>query len=318
MRESTLNRRLRRWLPMMAAVLAILPGCTPAESGTRGFQGARAIADLKKIVANGPREPGSAASGAVRAHIKREVEAAGLTLQELPFVAQTPHGPVNMVNLVAEVKGTEPGLILLTNHYDTKVFRDFAFAGANDGGSTTAWMIEMARALGPTRQGRTVWLCWFDGEEAFVEWSETDSLYGSRQMIAWLQETGRIAEVGASINVDMIGDCDLDIVRDKDAPPWLIDLVWNTASDNDINGFSMRELVIEDDHIPFRNAGIPALNLIDFHYGGGAIEHQQNWHTPRDTIALVCAESLEAVGNVLLAALPGLDATLSKGSANRE
>ena len=225
---------------------------------------------------------------------------------------------VEMVNLVAEVKGTQPGIILLTNHYDTKFFRDFTFAGANDGGSTAAWMIEMARAMGPSRQGRTVWLCWFDGEEAYVDWTETDSLYGSRHMVEWLRESGRFSGVRASINVDMIGDCDLDISQDKNAPRWLLNSIWEKADEMGIEGFSMREEVIEDDHKPFRDAGIPALNLIDFRYGGGAIEHQQNWHTSRDQIDLVCPDSLEAVGAVLFAALPVIDAALSKGAADRE
>ncbi len=318
MRESTSNCRRWRWLPMAAAVLALLPACSPAESRARAFQGERAYADLKHIVSLGPREPGSLASAAARAYIRRQVEAAGLTLQELPFVAQTPHGPVNMVNLVAEVKGTGPGLILLTNHYDTKIFRDFTFAGANDGGSTAAWMIEMARTLGPARQGRTVWLCWFDGEEAFVEWTESDSLYGSRHMVDWLRETGRLGEVRASINVDMIGDCALNIIRDADAPPWLIGILWDAAREIGADGFSLLSETVEDDHIPFRNAGIPALNLIDFRYGGGAIEHRQNWHTARDQIELVCPASLEAVGEVVLASLPAIDAALSKGTAGRE
>jgi len=318
MRERMMIRRLWRWLPMAAMVLGILPACTPAESGGRFFQGERAYVDLKQILALGPREPGSAASAGAREYVRQQVESVGLKLQELPFVAQTPHGPVNMVNLVAEVKGTEPGLILLTNHYDTKVFRDFRFVGANDGGSTTAWMIEMARLLGPARQGRTLWLCWFDGEEAYGEWSEADSLYGSRHMVEWLKETGRFAELRALINVDMIGDCQLDVIRDKGAPEWLLQAVWNTANQMGVKGFSMRELLIDDDHKPFRDAGVPALNLIDFQYGGGPIEHQQNWHTPRDQIDLVCPDSLAAVGEVLLAALPLIDAAISKGAAGRE
>jgi len=318
MRESRSNRRPRRTLQILAALLAVLPACTPAQSGAKLFRGDRAYADLRHIVALGPREPGSSASAAARSHIRSELKAAGLTVQELPFIAQTPHGPVNMVNVFAEVKGTEPGIILLTNHYDTKVFRDFTFVGANDGGSTTAWMIEMARALGPQRTGRSVWLCWFDGEEAFVEWTATDSLYGSREMVAWLQETGRLAGIEASINVDMIGDCDLDVIRDPKAPAWLLDAIWKTASAQRIKGFSQLSQAVEDDHVPFRNAGIPAINLIDFRYGGGAIEHQQNWHTPRDQVDLVCAESLAAVGEVILAALPAIDAQLSARTAGRE
>jgi Zn-dependent M28 family amino/carboxypeptidase len=307
---------------MAAVLLVFLPSCAPAATPGRAFHGERAYADLEHILAVGPREPGSPASASVRAYIRREVEAAGLTLQELPFVAQTPletkRGPVNMVNLIAEVKGTRPGIILLSNHYDTKYFPDFQFLGANDGGSTSAWMIEMARALGPARQGRTVWLCWFDGEEAYLDWSETDSLYGSRQMVSWLQETGKFPQVHAAINVDMIGDCKLDIIRDSGAPVWLLGAVLDAAKRRRSHPFSLLEQAIDDDHLPFRRAGVPALNLIDFRYGGSQIEHEMNWHTPRDRIDLVCPESLQTVGDVLLEALPGIDAALDRGDAGRE
>lgn len=314
MRDSAIIRRLRHWLPMAALALALLPSCAPAAGpANSAFDGDRAYADVKRIVGFGPREPGSAASASARAYIRQEVEKAGLTLQELPFTAQTPLGPRNMANLLVEVKGTEPGIIILGNHYDTKLFRDFEFLGANDGGSTTAWMIEMARALGSSREGRTVYLCWFDGEEAFVEWTQTDSLYGSREMVRWLGETGRLADVHAMINVDMIGDCDLTVVRDAAAPVWMLDLVWSTARELRVDGFGPLAQVIEDDHIPFRRAGIPAINLIDFRYGGSQMDHQRNWHTPRDRVDLVCPDSLEIVGAVILEVLPRLDRALSPG-----
>lgn len=312
MRDKSWFGRVRRGLPVAVVVLGLLPACTPAQSRVHTFHGDRAYADLKQIVAFGPREPGSPASTNTKEYIRQQLAAVGLTLQEMPFTAKTPLGPVNMVNLFVEVKGTQPGIILITNHYDTKFFRDFTFLGANDGGSTTAWMIELARALGPTRQGRTLWLCWFDGEEAYQEWTETDSLYGSRYMVAWLRDSGKIKDIAASINVDMIGDCQLDILRDKAAPAWMVDAVWSAADKLGLRGFSMREELIEDDHKPFREAGLPAMNLIDFHYGGGSIEHQQNWHTSRDQVDLVCPESLETVGEAILAALPAIEAGLSK------
>lgn len=319
MRDSAIIRRLRQWLPMAALTLALLPSCAPAAGpANSAFDGDRAYADVKKIVGFGPREPSSPASASARAYIKQEVEKAGLTLQQLSFTAQTPLGPRHMTNLLAEVKGTEPGIIILGNHYDTKYFPDFEFQGANDGASTTAWMIEMARALGSTREGRTVWLCWFDGEEAYLEWTEADSLYGSREMVRWLGETGRLAEVHAMINVDMIGDCDLTVIRDAAAPDWMLSLIWSTARELNLKGFGPIAQVIEDDHIPFRRVGIPAINLIDFRYGGSQAEHQMNWHTPRDRVELVCPDSLETVGAVILEVLPRLDRALSGTGGGRE
>lgn len=213
-----------------------------------------------------------------------------------------------MTNLVGVVQGTLPGLILLSNHYDTKYFPEFTFVGANDGGSTTAWMLEMARSLGPQREGRTIWLCFFDGEEAFQEWTETDSLYGSRAFVQHLAETGEAAQVRAIINVDMIGDCRLGIFKDPGAPAWLQDAVWEQAKRLGYGkAFLLSGRNIQDDHIPFRRAGIPALELIDFEYGGSAVAHQNTWHTARDTLDKVCAASLQAVGDVIYHALPVIE-----------
>jgi Zn-dependent M28 family amino/carboxypeptidase len=213
-----------------------------------------------------------------------------------------------MTNLVVEIPGTLPGIIVIGNHYDTKFFADFNFVGANDGGSTTAWMIEFARAIGPQREGRTVWLCWFDGEEAFLEWSDMDSLYGSREMVSRLQADDRLGEVQAMINLDMIGDCQLSVFHDAGAPEWLVETIAGAARETGNSGaFIPRTTSTEDDHVSFRKAGVPAINLIDFYYGGGSAEHHMNWHTSRDRIDLVCAESLQAIGEVMLAALPRLD-----------
>jgi glutaminyl-peptide cyclotransferase len=275
------------------------------------FDGQRAYADLETVVGFGPRPSGSEALERLRDFIRGELSAAGLEVREHAFTGQTPLGPIGMVNLYGVVEGDKPGVIILSNHYETKYFPDFEFVGANDGGSTTAWMLEMARTLGPTRSGRTIWLTFFDGEEAFADWSKTDSLYGSRAFVQRLQETGEFEQLAAVINVDMIGDCYLGINRDPDAPHWLIGPLWNTASELGYERHFQRSgRAIEDDHIPFREAGASAVNLIDFSYGGTMLDHQRNWHTPRDTLDLCCAGSLQVVGDVIYHALPELEAQL--------
>lgn len=282
-----------------------------AAAGKSAFQGERAYESLKKIVAIGPRPPGSPEAETLRQLIRGEVGAAGLEVRALPFEADTPFGKKSMVNLVAVVKGTENGIIALSNHYDTKYFEDVRFVGANDGGSTTAWMIEMARALGPTREGRTVWLIWFDGEEAFKEWSSSDSLYGSREMVRHLRKTKEFADLDVLINVDMIGDCYLGIFRDAGAPSWLSNAVWKSAAElGHGRHFLAESRIIEDDHMPFRLAGKPAMNLIDYEYGGSQLEHSNTWHTPNDTIERVCPASLQAVGDVIYHALPAIERVL--------
>ena len=289
----------------------------PAVTPQSPFNGDRAYQDLETVVGFGPRISGSEALARCRAFMIGELEAAGLEVWTHAFTTDTPIGPKDMVNVVAVVEGSEPGLIILGNHYETKYFPDFEFVGANDAGSTTAWMLEMARVLGPQREGRTVWLCFFDGEEAFVDWSEDDSLYGSREFVTYLEEEGHLEDLEAMINVDMIGDCYLTITRDRDAPRWLESIIWKQADELGYGPYFLStSMVIMDDHIPFRRKGIPAINLIDFMYGGSPMEHRRNWHTPNDTIDRVCPSSLQIVGDVLYHALPHIDQALDDGAAS--
>ena len=277
------------------------------------FDGKRAHADARKIVGFGPRPPGSEALAQTRAFIRDELGKAGVRVREQTFEADTPVGKKAMANLVGVVEGTKDGVIVLGNHYDTKHFSDIVFVGANDGGSTTAWMLEMARVLGAKREGRTVWLCFFDGEEAFGEWSRTNSLYGSRAFVNELRGTGELSQIKAMINVDMIGDCDLGIRQDRDAPDWMTQLIWGTARRiGHGRSFLAFAHAIEDDHAPFRRAGVPAMNIIDFNYGATAKEHAETWHTERDTIERICPESLQAVGDVIYHALPEIDRFLDR------
>lgn len=275
------------------------------------FDRGRAWKDLEHIVGIGPRTAGSEALGQLREYLKHELALARMPVSEHAFEAATPKGVLKMVNLVAVSQGTKPGIILLTNHYDTKLFENFRFVGANDGGSTTAWMLEMARTMGPRREGRSIWFVWLDGEESFGPWSATDGLYGSRAFVKHLKETEDLKKVEAVVNVDMIGDAYLGIHRDKNGAPWLQDLVWDTAARLGYGAhFGRIPRHMEDDDLPFREAGLTTLLLIDFSYGGSIIEHQRNWHTAEDTLEKVRAESLQAVADVIYHALPEIEGNL--------
>ena len=276
------------------------------------FDQDRAWRDLEHIVGLGPRPAGSPKAAALRAYLTSELHGIGLGVREHAFEAETPVGTKSMVNLIAEIKGAREDVILLTNHYDTKQFDDFSFVGANDGGSTTAWMLEMARALKPREgMGCTIWLAWLDGEESFGRWTRDNSLYGSRALVAQLKEKGELSKIRAVINVDMIGDAYLCIHRDPDAPAWLQNPVWDTARRfGYMRHFGISARKVEDDHIPFREAGVPALEVIDFSYGGSIVQHVQNWHTAQDTLDKVRAESLKAVGDVIYHALTEIEAQL--------
>ncbi len=304
------------WLISAAMKRALTPDETQRvqlAASQSPFDMARAWADLERVVAFGPRQPGSEGLEVLRGYLRNELAAAGFTVREQAFDAETPAGTKRMVNLVAESKGDRDGVIALTNHYDTKHFADFDFVGANDGGSTTAWMLEMARTLGPARRGCTVWLVWLDGEEAWEKWGPGDSLYGSRAFVRHLRETGELVKIRAVVNLDMIGDAYLGIHRDPDAPRWLLNAVWGTAlrlgyGRHFLDGVKR----VQDDHLPFREAGIPALEVIDFSYGGTFATHQRNWHTAGDTLDKVRAESLKAVGDVLYHALSAIEAGMGR------
>lgn len=316
-KDVTRRPRLHEFLPKSARFVALLSlaacGLHCSETPSSPFDGERAYRDLEAIVAMGPRVPGTPESKAAQDYIRREMEAAGLTVYIHEFVAKTPKGTLPMANLYGVVEGTVPGVIILSNHYDTKYMSDIDFVGANDGGSTTAWMIEMGRVLGPKREGKTIWLVFYDGEEAFVEWTDDDSLYGSRAFVDYLREQDLLGSVEAVVNLDMIGDCRLGVFKDTDAPRWLEAAVWDTANELGYHEhFTPRPIRMEDDHVPLRETGVPAMNLIDFHYGGDSAAHRRNWHTSRDTIDKVCATSLKVVGDVMWYALMKIERALAQ------
>ena len=269
------------------------------------FDGARAFTDLTRIVEIGPRPSGSPALERTREYIRRELKAAGLTVEDQPFEAQTPLGPVRMVNLRATLPGTSTGRIVIGGHYDTKLEKAFRFVGASDAGSSTAFLLEMARALKGRANPLPIELLFLDGEEATVDWhhpSGTDHTYGSRYYVEQLKKTGTVKNVRAFILVDMIGDRDLGIRREQNSTAWLKDVIWGTARRLGRAEFIDEETPIEDDHIEFLAAGIDSVDIIDLDYTA--------WHTEQDTLDRVSAKSLQAVGDVLLAALPLIEERL--------
>ena len=154
-----------------------------------------------------------------------------MTVQEQPFDAQTPLGPIHMINLRATLPGTtdERGRLVIGGHYDTKLFRDFPFVGASDGGSSAAFLLELARALKGRRNALPIELLFLDGEEAIVDWTGTDHTYGSRHYVAEARRTGTVKDIRAFVLVDMIGDRELGIRREQNSTPWLTDAIWTTA-----------------------------------------------------------------------------------------
>jgi hypothetical protein len=289
-----------------AGVPAFAQASRPAAQATPVkppvFDGAQAFAHLKAQVALGPRPAGSTALRQTRAYITRQIAALGLTVQEQPFVATTPIGPIDMVNLVVTLPGRRTDRILFTGHYDTKLFKDMSFVGASDGGSSAAFLIELVRSLKDQPREFTYEFVWFDGEEAVVEWDiDRDSTYGSRYYVQAARQAKALASIKAMILVDMIGHADLRIERDSYSETWLTDLIWAAAKRLG-HGAIFRDTVttIEDDHVHFVRAGVPSVDIIDLNH----FIDRGHWHTAGDNLDAVSAKSLQIVGDVLLAALP--------------
>ena len=278
-------------------------------ANTSPFNGDRAFADLRAIVAFGPRPAGSEALAKTRAYIAAELQKAGLKAEFDEFEAVTPRGRKKMTNVRAARPGTGPGIIALVGHYDTKIFSDLTFVGANDGGSSTAWLLEMARATQGLRLQHTLEFVFFDGEEAVVEWTDDDSVYGSRYDVARRSKAGTLQNLKAVILVDMIGDKDLKIERESQSTGWLTDIIWSTGRSL---GFTQEFLnssqTISDDHVPFLNARIPAIDIIDFDYGPG----HAYWHQATDTLDKTSARSLKVVGDAVYMSLAQIDKRASQ------
>jgi glutaminyl-peptide cyclotransferase len=265
------------------------------------FDSGRAWDHLRQLVAIGPRPSGSPAIEQTRTHIKAQLTAAGLTATEQAWDAQTPLDNVRMVNLLATIPGARKERIVIAGHYDTKLYRQFRFVGASDGGSSTAFLLELARVLKARKNPLTIELLFLDGEEARLpDWHGTDNTYGSRHYVDLAKRDGSLTTLKALVLVDMIGDRDLRMRRDTNSTPWLTDILWREAKRQRLDDhFIADSTKIEDDHLPFLAAGVPSVDVIDLDY--------EAWHTAADTLDAVSARSLQVVGDVILGALPEIE-----------
>jgi glutaminyl-peptide cyclotransferase len=290
---------------LFSAISALIVVSTIAAWGQTSpkFDSSRAWEHLRQLVAIGPRPSGSPAIEQSRKYIKDQLAAIGLRAVEQAWDDETPLGRVHMVNLIVTIPGASPGRIAITGHYDTKLFREFRFVGASDGGSSAAFLIELARVLKARKNALTIEIVFLDGEEAVIEWRGSDHTYGSRHYVEAARGAKTLAALKAMILVDMIGDRDLGIRRDSNSTPWLTDIVWSAAARLKLtNHFLPASTTVEDDHLPFLAAGVPSVDIIDLDYPA--------WHTQQDTLEAVSAGSLQVVGDVLLAALPQIEARL--------
>jgi glutaminyl-peptide cyclotransferase len=261
----------------------------------------RVMQYTREIIAFGPRYDGSKAIEKVRQYLLAHLK--GDQVEQDSFVAETPAGKLPMTNIIAKFPGTKDGIIVLASHYETNYnLRNINYVGTNDGACTSALLLEIANQLrGKKLDGYSVWLVWDDGEESVSgQWSDADSLYGTKHLAQKWQQDGAIPKIKALFIVDMLGDKDLKVLRDTNSTPWLEDLVYQAAS---AYGFQSHFFTMtgaeEDDHLPFARMGVPVADLISTPYGYNDAYH----HTVEDTLDKISVRSLKITGDTLLEAI---------------
>ncbi|MGI8836419.1 MAG: M28 family metallopeptidase [Pyrinomonadaceae bacterium] len=290
---------------------------TPASSATT-FNGERAMDHVRKQVEFGPRVSGSAQLAKTRDYIINTLRDSGIKVFSDEFTASTPVGERKMVNITGEIPGEWKDVIIIASHYETKLYTNMQFVGANDPGASVAALLEIGRVLAanPQKPKFTYWLVFFDGEEAFCEgWDQCskpgapDNTYGSRHYVAQLREKNESALIRAMILMDLMGYKNLELGRDDLSTRWLQDIIWRTARDIGYGKYFVdrAEGVGGDDHEPFLRAGIDAVDLIQ-------LNGYPYWHRAEDTVDKVSAQSMKIVGDVVIASLPRVEQYLQSKS----
>ncbi len=281
----------------------------PSVTASARFNGNLSYEYADQFVACGPRWIGSSghicAENFIKQHFAKD------NLQEDTFTSSTPIGPLTMHNFIVKFPGKKDGAIVVASHYETNYpLRNIAFVGANDGGATVGLLVELANQLrGRTLDGYSVWLVFFDGEEAIQQWSDSDSTYGSRHLAALWERDGTLKHIRAFLLTDMIGDKQLNISRETNSTPWLEDLIYKAAEqDGYASYFFERRDNVEDDQLRFIKRGVPTADIIDIDYGPHNITHPDGYHhTAEDTMDKISAHSLTVSGQTIATTIHLLD-----------
>jgi Zn-dependent M28 family amino/carboxypeptidase len=278
------------------------------------FRGDRAYDLAREFVAIGPRwctGPGHVKAEAfLRDQLKHDA------LEEDAFTANTPIGAIPMRNFIVRFPGKKDGVIVLITHYETNYpLRNTGFVGANDGASTTGMLLEIANELRPQvaggkkLDGYSVWIAFLDGEEAIEQWQGVDHTYGSRHLAAKWGQDGTLNKIKALLLADMLGDKELNVLRESQSTPWLADMVAQAAKlTGNSRYFFQTQGAEEDDHMPFLQRGVPSIDIIDVDYGPHTQALPDGYHhTPQDTLDKISPKSLTIAGNVFLETIDLID-----------
>lgn len=300
------------WMVRLAGMMVILTGAAgcggkppeampgqEAEGQTRiEVSGDSALDEVRRFVALGPRDSGTPGAERAANYLRDRFREIGVDAEIQAFQDSSPKGPLVFRNVIGRIPGTGGRILILGSHYDTKAGIT-EFEGANDSGSSTGLLLELARVLNhDAPHPMEIWLVHFDGEECMEEYGLNDGLHGSRHLARTLAESGRLNDVAAMILLDMIGDRELTVTIPRNSTPWLISMAFETArTENVRRHFQLFPHPILDDHVPFMQRGVPAINLIDFHFGSTPGRNDY-WHTPADSMDKLSAESLGIAGRV--------------------
>jgi glutaminyl-peptide cyclotransferase len=296
------------------------PANPPVVPGAVAFNGERAMDHARKQVEIGPRPPGTPALAKTRQYIVDNLKSSGLAVTMDEFTPLTPIGPVKMANITGEIAGESTDVIIIASHYDTKLYKDMHFVGANDPAASAGTLMEIGRVLGanPQKPAFTYWFVFFDGEESFCEgWDDCskpgapDNTYGSRHYVAQLKKNNELGRVRAMILMDMMGYKNLQLRRDTLGTRWLQDIIWQTGRELGHGKIFVdsSEAIGGDDHEPFLRAGVDAVDIIQ-------LNGYPYWHTPEDLPDKISAQSMKIVGDTVISSLPRVEKYLQ--SKNRK
>jgi Zn-dependent M28 family amino/carboxypeptidase len=286
-------------------------GAATVQAQVHAVSGAAVLKLTQQYIDAAPKRyvgsPGHlAAENFIKDHFKPEMAKSNFVTDE--FVARsTPAGPFTMRNFIVKYPGKKPGIIVLASHYETNYpLKDINFVGANDGGCTTALLIALGQYYRDhPPQGYSVWLLFDDGEEAIGKEGMvgSDQIYGVRHIAAKWSGDGTLSQIKAFLLADMLGWKDMNIDRESNSTPWLLDLLAKAGKDTGHSNYLFKHsLAIDDDHIPFKDRGVPVLDVIAYEYGtldkttGDYTFH----HTAKDSMDKLSATSLQVAADIFV------------------
>ena len=295
----------RRLFLLSLSLFFCCVGCKETPSLTYSFSGERAYREVEALLTISPRDAGTPQGHAAARYLSTRLAELGIESELDPFTDMTPAGAKEMINVMGSLKGSSDEWIILASHFDTMPGIDH-FYGANDSGSSCGVLLELARVLKPIPLTHNILFVFFDGEEGIANYKPGDGLHGSRYLASNIYALGEREQYKAMILLDMVGDRDLTYTIPLNSSSHLMQLLKEASDELQVSHLiEFTDLYIIDDHVPFQQIGIPAIDLIDFYYGS---EPKSNdyWHTNQDNLDHIAAESLQISGEITLRMLQKL------------